>query len=57
MGNKMLMDDTNDGNEALREGLSVFFLQTLKSSPKNKKGSKFRKNFKAAVKACATDGM
>jgi len=27
-------------------------LQTLKASPKYKKGSKFRKNLKAAVKAC-----
>jgi len=39
----------------LRESLSVFFLETLKSSPKNKKKSKFRANFKAAVKACEVD--
>jgi nucleolar MIF4G domain-containing protein 1 len=44
-------------SEGLRESLSIFFLQTLKSSPKNKKKSKFRANFKAAVKACESDGL
>jgi nucleolar MIF4G domain-containing protein 1 len=48
---------TEDSGDALRESLSVFFLQTLKSSPKNKKNSKFRANFKAAVKACETDTL
>jgi nucleolar MIF4G domain-containing protein 1 len=55
MGSKLTTEDSDDGNDALRAGLSVFFLQILKSSPKNKKGSMFRENFKAAVKACATD--
>ena len=57
MGSTSLMENTDDGSDALREGLSVFFLQTLKSSPRNKKGSKFRANFKAAVKACETDSI
>jgi nucleolar MIF4G domain-containing protein 1 len=38
--------------EGLKESLSVFFLQTLKSSPKNTKKSKFRANFKAALRIC-----
>lgn len=54
MGSAPLAESADDSNDALREGLSVFFLQTLKLSPKNKKGSKFRTNFKAAVKACET---
>jgi nucleolar MIF4G domain-containing protein 1 len=41
----------------LRESLSVFFLQTLKASPKNKKGSQFRVNLKAAIKACETNEL
>lgn len=43
--------------QSLRESLSVFFLQTLKSSPKNKKKSKFRANLKAAIKACETNEL
>jgi nucleolar MIF4G domain-containing protein 1 len=50
-----------DGEEEEEEGnqasLLVFLLETLKASPKNKKGTKFRKNFKAAVKALDTDGL
>eukprot|EP00978_Attheya_sp_CCMP212_P029354 scaffold104023_cov48-Attheya_sp.AAC.1 len=46
----------NDG-DGLRENISVFLLQFLKSSPKNAKKSKFRANFKAAVKACESDGL
>ena len=46
-----------DDGDALKENLSVFFLRYLKSSPKNIKKSKFRANFKAAVKACETDGL
>jgi nucleolar MIF4G domain-containing protein 1 len=47
-------EEAEEGNQA---GLLVFLLETLKASPKNKKGSKFRKNFKAAVKALDTDGL
>lgn len=42
----------DEDSQALRESLSVFFMQTLKASPKNKKMSKFRSNLKAAIKAC-----
>jgi nucleolar MIF4G domain-containing protein 1 len=52
-----VFESTEDSGDALRESLSVFFLQTLKSSPKNKKNSKFRANLKAAVKACETDTL
>ena len=52
MGSDLPMENTEESNDGLRESLSVFFLQMLKSSPKNKKNSKFRANFKAAVKAC-----
>jgi len=44
-------------NESLLENLSVFLLQYLKFSPKNVKGSTFRRNFKVAVKACENDGF
>lgn len=44
----------SDG-DSLRASLTIFFLRVLKSSPKNKKGSKFRANLKAAVAACAPD--
>ena len=44
-------------NEGVRAGLLVFFLEVLKASPKNEKGSKFRKNFKAIVKELDTDGF
>lgn len=50
-------NEQNDDGEGLRENLSVFFLKTLKSSPKNRSKSRFRANFKAAVKACETDGL
>jgi len=53
-------DDFNrvvDESEALRANLTVFFVQVLKSSPKYKKGSKFRSNLKAAIKACDTDNF
>eukprot|EP00535_Pseudo-nitzschia_heimii_P004376 CAMPEP_0197189660 /NCGR_PEP_ID=MMETSP1423-20130617/20174_1 /TAXON_ID=476441 /ORGANISM="Pseudo-nitzschia heimii, Strain UNC1101" /LENGTH=986 /DNA_ID=CAMNT_0042641837 /DNA_START=10 /DNA_END=2970 /DNA_ORIENTATION=- len=46
-----------DADEGIRAGLLVFFMETLKSSPKNKKNSKFRKNFKAIVKELDTDGF
>jgi nucleolar MIF4G domain-containing protein 1 len=44
--------DHVDEGEALRASFSVFFAQVLKASPKYKKGTKFRANLKAAVKAC-----
>ena len=43
--------------EGARASLLVFFMETLQASPKNAKGSQFRKNFKAAVKALDTDGF
>ena len=46
-----------DADEGIRSGLLVFFMETLKSSPKNKKNSRFRKNFKAVVKELDTDGF
>lgn len=46
-----------DESEALRANLTVFFMQTLKASPKYKRGSKFRTNLKVAVKACDTDNF
>jgi len=52
-------DDETEGDqdEGIRAGLLVFFMETLKSSPKNTKGSRFRKNFKAIVKELDTDGF
>jgi len=47
----------DDADEGIRAGLLVFFMETLKSSPKNKKNSRFRKNFKAVVKELDTDGF
>jgi nucleolar MIF4G domain-containing protein 1 len=46
-----------DEADALRASLTLFFIQVLKSSPKYKKGSKFRVNLKAAIKACDTDNF
>jgi hypothetical protein len=46
-----------DEGEALRANLTVFFVQVLKASPKYKKGSKFRVNLKAAIKACDPDNF
>lgn len=50
-------DIPDDDNDGLKESLSLFLLQFLKKSPKNVKKSKFRTNFKAAVKACETDEL
>ncbi|KAL9180389.1 hypothetical protein ACHAXT_008359 [Thalassiosira profunda] len=58
-------DDEDDGRDKaqatkkedlrdLRESLSVFLLQYLKSSPKNVKGSSFHANYAAAQKACGS---
>jgi nucleolar MIF4G domain-containing protein 1 len=59
---RSLKDDEDTGNaqgqdEGVRTGLLVFFMKTLKSSPKNIKGSQFRRNFKAAVKELDSDGF
>lgn len=50
------LSHVNEG-EALRASLTVFNLQVLKKSPKYKKGSRFRANLKAAIKACDTDNF
>jgi len=50
-------DGHNDRDEGIRAGILVFFIETLKSSPKNEKGSRFHKNFKAVVKELDTDGF
>ncbi|KAG7358710.1 MIF4G domain containing protein [Nitzschia inconspicua] len=44
-------------DEGVRAGLLLFFMETLKKSPKNKKGSRFHKNFKAVVKELDSDGF
>jgi len=44
-----------DEGEALQASLTVFMVQVLKASPKYKKGSKYRTNLKAAIKACNTE--
>ncbi|GAX26018.1 hypothetical protein FisN_4Hh486 [Fistulifera solaris] len=46
-----------DEGEALRASFTVFFVQVLKASPKNQKGSRFRTNLKAAIKACDTENF
>lgn len=55
--NELDEEEQEDKEEGARAGLLIFFMETLKSSPKNKKGSRFRKNFKAAVKALDTGGF
>ncbi len=54
--NDNLVEEHND-RVALKENLNIFFLHFLQASPKNEKGSKFRKHLKAAVKACSSDGF
>ncbi|GKY95417.1 hypothetical protein MPSEU_000503200 [Mayamaea pseudoterrestris] len=49
--------DLLDEGDALRASFTIFFVRVLKSSPKYKKGSKFRANLKAALKSCDVDGM
>jgi nucleolar MIF4G domain-containing protein 1 len=44
-------------DEGVRAGLLLFFMETLKNSPKNKKGSRFHKNFKAVIKELDSDGF
>ena len=50
------LEQTVDG-DGLESSILYFLLETLKSSPSNKKGTKFRENFKAAVKALDRDGL
>jgi nucleolar MIF4G domain-containing protein 1 len=53
------LDDEDMGqvedDEGLGPSISIFLLQTMKSSPKYKKGTKFRSNLKSAIKACDTE--
>jgi phosphorylcholine metabolism protein LicD len=56
-GSKDAAPSKENQDEAIWSSLLVFFLETLKTSPKNKKGSRFRKNFKAVVKEMDTDGF
>lgn len=44
-------------DEGVRAGLLLFFMETLKKSPKFQKGSRFYKNFKAVVKELDPDGF
>lgn len=44
-----------DESDALRASMMVFFVQVLKCSPEYTKGSKFRRNLKAAMKVCDVD--
>ena len=48
-------EENAEDDGGLGPSISIFLLQTLKASPKYKKGSKFRANLKAAVKACDTE--
>jgi len=50
-------ESRQEQEEGARASLLIFFMEILKASPKNVKGSHFRKNFKAAVKALDTDGF
>ncbi|CAJ1966882.1 unnamed protein product [Cylindrotheca closterium] len=54
---KNVSEEQAEQEEGFRASLLLFLLETLKHSPKNKNGSKFKKNFKAAVKALDTDGF
>ena len=55
-------DDDNDktiyqGDNGIQASVTIFLVQVLKASPKYQKGSKFRTNLKAAIKACDTDNF
>lgn len=50
-------DESMDESEALQASLTVFLMQVMKASPQYKKGSKYRRNLKAAIKACDTKEM
>jgi nucleolar MIF4G domain-containing protein 1 len=46
-----------DDSEALRANITIFLLKIMKASPKYKKGSRYRTNLKAVIKACDTDNF
>jgi nucleolar MIF4G domain-containing protein 1 len=46
-----------DDSEALRANVTIFLLKIMKASPKYKKGSRYRTNLKAAIKACDSDNF
>jgi hypothetical protein len=50
-------DKNDEQDEGICAGLLVFFMETLKTSPNNTRGSRFRKNFKAIVKELDADGF
>lgn len=57
---KQLDDDNlieNSGREVLKQNIQLFLIHYLQSSPKNVKNSTFRKNLKAAIKACEIDSL
>ncbi|KAL3943475.1 MAG: hypothetical protein SGBAC_002439 [Bacillariaceae sp.] len=56
-GGKNVSEEQAEQEEGFRASMLVFLLETLKNSPNNKKGSKFKKNFKAVVKTLDTDGF
>lgn len=53
-----ILEDDNDNivatdkKEELRDSIMMFLMHFLENSPKNTKGSRFRRGLKAAVKAC-----
>jgi nucleolar MIF4G domain-containing protein 1 len=48
---------TGSGRQALKDSISIFLMHYLEKSPKNVKKSNFRKNLKAAIKACEEDNL
>ena len=52
-----VLAEKTDEREALKESVSVFLLHFMEGHPSNVKGSRFRKNYRAAVRACDTDGL
>jgi nucleolar MIF4G domain-containing protein 1 len=52
VGNNEDEEHSLDDGQALQASLTVFLVQVMKASPKYKKGSRFRNNLKAMVKAC-----
>ena len=52
-------DNAFSGNarQVLKDNISIFLMHYLENSPKNVKKSPFRKNLKAAIKACEENDM
>ena len=52
-------DNAFSGNarQVLKDNISIFLMHYLENSPKNVKKSAFRKNLKAAIKACEENDM